>query len=361
MSTFEFERPSNDIGSNGSKSLIDRVFQKDINKVYFLYDPKQGSENEKREVSIEAIPDKLSYSYSPNFMAQGLLGRLSPLMIYTGGSDKTYSFSLKLHNDMPSLKNSSIVELIDSIKSLSYPKMSNGIVEMPQVYFQIGDLYGLGIVKTSVEWEKPFNMVDGYYLIATVSFTITVETPFKVASYRVRDTVEEEGLELTYTYDLTYDIPEEEMDLIKEMNEVYGFESSCLDYVSNGNNEVIEARKNFASNEYNNYSKRLNKIYGIFKEHTDPSTSRPEFLKDFIEKYTIDEYASSKDTLKEYSKKVRQVKLEFLEYLDEEYRPSDPESAPSTGDKEAIAQNIFLILNKMEALVEEMLGYGSGN
>lgn len=140
------------------------------------------------DLMFNLVPQKLNYSYSPNFSEQSILGRPSPLFLYTGGSDQTYSFSITIHEDMmtPSqlTKYSSLEGLIDVIKSLSYPSLkdrndpSSGFESsLRDVYFQLGSITGLGIINTSVTWKKPLRA--GKYVLADISFTVTITEPFE--------------------------------------------------------------------------------------------------------------------------------------------------------------------------------------
>lgn len=156
--------------------------------IYFLYTVKS------KTVEIQLnniIPDTLSYSYSPQFSAQATLGRMSPIQIYSGGSDKIYSFTLILHEDMLESNSnfSNLTDLVDAIKSLSYPTINTqGIIVKPQVEFFIGKISGKGIVKTSINWKKPFR--NGKYIQVEITFNIIAETINNIPEVRL-DTVKE--------------------------------------------------------------------------------------------------------------------------------------------------------------------------
>lgn len=137
---------------------------------------------EDQEIFIkDIIPDSLAYSYSPNYKANSVLGRVSPIQLYSSGSKKSYSFSLSLHEDMlVNMKYDTLEDLVDAIKSLSYPKINRtGETYLPSVYFQIGEIAGKGIITTSHSWQKPFR--DGHFVRVDINVSITVEEIFPTA------------------------------------------------------------------------------------------------------------------------------------------------------------------------------------
>lgn len=172
-------------------------------KIYFY--KNVGSKPE--EIIIDLIPQEITYTYTPNFQEQSTLGRLSPLYSYINGSDKKIAFSVKLHEDLGSIRESyeTLDGLVSKLKSLSYPSTTGGALE--DVSFHLGEITGKGIVNTSVSWEKPFR--DGRYLVANISFDITVTKEYTpVSSTEITERVElpngvyQEVPKLLYTTDM---------------------------------------------------------------------------------------------------------------------------------------------------------------
>ena len=115
-------------------------------KIYFY--KKVGSNVE--EIIIDLIPQEITYIYTPNFQEQSTLGRLSPLYSYINGSDKKIAFSVKLHEDLGSIRQvyETLDGLVSKLKSLSYPSKTGGALE--DVSLSSGEIAGKSIVKTSV-------------------------------------------------------------------------------------------------------------------------------------------------------------------------------------------------------------------
>ena len=69
--------------------------------------------------------------------------------MYTGGSDKQYTFSVTIHEDMEDVrKHGSIIDFVNKVKALSYPVNNNqDLPYLKNVYFQLGIIQGRGISK----------------------------------------------------------------------------------------------------------------------------------------------------------------------------------------------------------------------
>lgn len=128
-------------------------------------------------ITIPTIPQSINYNYAPLFSEQSVLGRLTPVYKYSGGSGASLSFMVELHED-PHVRDidrdKTLNDLVEDIKSLSAPtigtrgKTSN----YPRVYFELGDLKAFVKVETNIEWNKPFR--QGRYIMATISFTLDI-------------------------------------------------------------------------------------------------------------------------------------------------------------------------------------------
>lgn len=159
------------------------------NSIYFI---KTYSHTEDiLEIEIPVVPTGVQFSYTANFASHNILGRVTPLYQYIGGSGETLGFTVEIHEDVHVPKGKTLEEFIDDIKSLSYPyiKKDGGIEYFPQVKFFLGELEADVIVETSIVWQKPFR--DGRYIRATINFELKViEYMEKVEASEIVETIE---------------------------------------------------------------------------------------------------------------------------------------------------------------------------
>jgi len=174
--TFKQERP---------EYIIDKL---DFSKPTSLY---LYNINTAEWVIIPVIPDSLSASYSANFQSVTTHGLIRPVRYYTGGSEKSVSFTIKVHEDLQyeysntksdeyANTKSNLYALIDVIKRLSEPNTDhvNQVLLPPKVYFQLGNQFaGTGHIDTSVSFSVPFR--NGRYIMADISFTFTFHEIFE--------------------------------------------------------------------------------------------------------------------------------------------------------------------------------------
>lgn len=183
--TFKQERP---------KYIIDELdFSKPTS--LYLYNINTGE-----WVFIPVIPDSLSASYSANFQRVTTHGLIRPVRYYTGGSEKSVSFTIKMHEDLMhkdlmhedlqyrylntsdeyANAGSNLYALVDVIKRLSEPNTDREkqVLLPPKVYFQLGNQFaGTGHIDTSVSFSVPFR--NGRYIMADISFTFTFHEIFE--------------------------------------------------------------------------------------------------------------------------------------------------------------------------------------
>lgn len=149
--------------------------------IYYL------DENKKRkEIRIRSLPERISYSRTPEFSDISFLGRFSPVYVYKQGSAEVYSFTITIHEDdlVGNEKNleRKITLFVEELKGLAFPVETTGKVK-PQFisksddklypYFQIGEIVGYGIIEVEATWRPPFR--NGRYIVADLSFRITIE------------------------------------------------------------------------------------------------------------------------------------------------------------------------------------------
>lgn len=132
-------------------------------------------------IILDFVPEDVSDDYSADFNSVKPLARANPIYIYTGGSDRSLSFSLKIHEDLlpndirfktdgaPDLR-----KFINHIAALSYPVRLGGVIAPPRIYLKIGKFYsGFGYINTTISWS---NIRDGRYTLADLKFSFTAES-----------------------------------------------------------------------------------------------------------------------------------------------------------------------------------------
>jgi hypothetical protein len=339
-----------------------------LNKLYFIYDTE--SESNQVEISLDIIPESMSYSYSPNFESQNFLGRLSPIYMYRSGSAKTYSFSVKVHND---IVNDGIENFVNNIKMLSYPKKNLDMtVSLPKVYFQLGEIAGFAIVKSTINWEKPYTLSSGHYAMATISFEITVEreiTPPEIKTARLSDLIivqdESQEFQIAETgetsvnviyevrsqLDLSYEDAE---NLIETLND-QGYNFNIADFVSYRSGLIFETKQNIARESYNYQQQRLNNLFGLFaSSNSYESTSDLNKFKEIV-RQPYSAFFNPEDT-KYNADIIKDAKNKFESYLKFYY---DEVNTKLTREQyNIILDEVYVILEKMQALAEE-LSYGA--
>jgi hypothetical protein len=176
------------------QDIIDKL---DFSKPTSLY---LYNVNTEEWISIPVIPDSLSASYSANFQSVTTHGLIRPVRYYTGGSEKSVSFTIKVHehlqyeysntkSDEYANTKSNLYALVDVIKRLSEPNTDHDsqVLLPPKVYFQLGNQFaGTGHIDTSVSFSVPFR--NGRYIMADISFTFVFHEIFSLNELTVEIT-----------------------------------------------------------------------------------------------------------------------------------------------------------------------------
>ena len=346
-----------------------------------------GSQPEEKIVEIDIkdiIPDSLSYKYSPNFSGQGTLGRMSPIQIYSGGSPRTYSFTLTLHEDcLESTNYNTLTGIVDALKSLSYPIVSkSGIMKKPSVFYTIGSISGMGIVQTNISWKKPFR--DGRYIMADISFNITEELKFPRVEPRY-EVYEEKVPGSSYmTYNNRIKISEYWANLSGKSSFYAGigdpknyltdispgpWDSSITDFVDIGyTKQDNSANVNFTRDYFDKAEGLLDTAFDMFSKRSVDS-KKLEDLEDSIEelgKVTLDleefgdDYknglAKTPSKLKDLLKNIED---NFTEYLDYYYDTVDTSMTREEYNK--VLEEVQIILGQMEDMYEAVYSYGASD
>lgn len=327
---------------------------KDLNKLYFIYDA--DNEDQQIEISLELLPENISYSYSPNYEAQNLLGRVSPVYMYRNGSAKIYSFSIKIHQD---LINEDFVTFIDKIKILSYPKKNiDSTIRLPKVYFQLGELAGFCIVKTSLNWEKPYSITTGHYAMVTISFELTMEREINLPEVRVEQV--ENTSEIIYDFLVDSDLTGNDAENIIETLNERGYDFAVSDFVTIDGNLILQAKENIAKENYNYQVQRLSKIMDTFGR-----TNASEKLKDLdilreLRRTSADTLDYTILTTKgdEEAKIIKDAKEQFEKFLDEYYEQN---KKLTRQEYNLIYDEVYTVLENLQLLAEEIKGYGASS
>lgn len=338
--------------------------RKDLQQLYFLYDPFSNiAENTRREIIIPdfIIPDSVAHQYLPNFQANSILGRLSPIFLYTGGSPRTISFTIILNDDIAKLGGyNSIVDLVEAIKSLSYPKERNKIKDLPPVYFQLGELSGNGIIETSIAWKKPYEVTTGYYKLAEVSFNITIEQGMTLPRYRgVQEVVSQQDRDIEFEETLELSISEEEKARIISSMELHSYadvQVSNLVLPYDADSIRTEAIRSEAEENFDFQAKRLSLIYGDFATSSTylQFTGSIEILKKFKD-YNLETISSS--LMQKLKGDIAKAKADFRRYLQEYKQQTDLTERAYF----LILDQVFTMLEKLEEFAEVVYKYGAGD
>lgn len=338
-------------------------------ELYFVYNARAQQARQKVEIAIdEIIPDMVKYQYQPNFQEQSLLGRRSPIFLYTGGSKKTYDFSLKFHQDFLNLvhitKNgetyqpTNIVDFVEELKMLSYPiTETGGQTSFPQIYFELGELAGYGFVTISVSWEKPWSVQTKNYTVATISFSVTVEKDVTLPTEPQTRTESVTYADLFYDYKISTNITREQAEDLAERLGI-AFTGSVEDLISNGeiSQFATAIREGIAIENFDYQAWRLSNIYKLFQ--TAAGEELPEDLETFKEvtSFTYEELYTQDNT---DAKAIKKMKDAFKSYLDYYY---DEVNTTMTRDEYyEVLDNVFTTLERLQQYAEEIYGYGESS
>ncbi len=307
--TFKQERP---------EYIIDKLdFSKPTS--LYLYNVNTGE-----WVFIPVIPDSLSASYSANFQSVTTHGLIRPVRYYTGGSEKSVSFTIKMHEDLlhkdslhedPQYKysnkldeyanaDSNLYALVDVIKRLSEPSTDykKQVLLPPKVYFQLGNQFaGTGHIDTSVSFSVPFR--NGRYIMADISFTFVFHEIFESNKLTVETT---EPGKLTVGIGI-----EDRWNLIDiaEINNVSDFEnfykeSVNIDFIIE--NSLKDSKMRWLLEGYTQ----------LHKEYNKGSTLTVDTLEEIINTANITEFKKQSGLIFEHSYVYSEAEVIKARYLD---------------------------------------------
>lgn len=146
----------------------------------YLYDIVRS-----KYISLPVIPDSVSASYTASLKQLSSFGILHPINYYVGGSAKTISFAVDVHEDLvmdytgrENTERNNLYHMLDILKAMSEPREANGRLEPPHVYMQLGNQFaGKGHIETTISLATPYR--DNRYVLANINITFTFHDSFK--------------------------------------------------------------------------------------------------------------------------------------------------------------------------------------
>jgi hypothetical protein len=347
----------------------------ELRSVVFKYIPYDHTSldsevNDTKIIEIkDIIPEEVGYSYSPNFTAEGVLGRMSPIQMYTGGSDIVYTFTLSIHEDM--LENTDytrIDEFVDAIKALSYPYLDkDNITRAQRAYFQLGELSGTGYIKTGVNWKKPLR--NGRYIMVDLSFTITVEKVYPKPVI----TVAEEEVVNSVSYAVYYNkirLSDSANDVVTELAEFIGYDISITDFVTSDNISTSEKRSNINYTE--SYFDRALVKFGDMLERMSEIDPDPETLDGLksqvsaIQEYQFGTIGSRRQSYQVFTdldlviSGLEDLKDQMISYIEDDWY-TEVNIYMTEDERIAVVQDITVTIDAMIEMYKEVYTYGKSN
>lgn len=146
----------------------------------YLYDIVRS-----KYISLPVIPNSVSASYTASLKQLSSFGILHPINYYVGGSAKTISFAVDVHEDLvmdytgrENTERNNLYHMLDILKAMSEPREDNGRLEPPHVYMQLGNQFaGKGHIETTISLATPYR--DNRYVLANINITFTFHDSFK--------------------------------------------------------------------------------------------------------------------------------------------------------------------------------------
>jgi hypothetical protein len=227
-------------------------------------------------------------------------------------------------------------------------------LELAKVYFQLGEISGYGIVNTSTKWNKPFR--NGRYVMATISFDITIEEKVEQVEVKTIPT-KVNDVELIYEYKIASGFTQEEFNDVRALLASGGYSTEISDFTTVGPSDALVKRnEEYARQEFDYQRQRLANIYGIFatadgtQKVKDIAIFKSRDLRNVYKLYTEDN--SEAESIKE-------AKENFLKYMEYYYENVDRTMTPE--EREFIENEVISILDSLQVLAEEIVGYGASN
>lgn len=162
---------------------------------FSAYIASTSSKIENGVLPLPTIPEVVAESIALNTQEQAIIARSAPIISYSSTGARSISFTFAVADDYMPTKGLngaqySIVEYIDAIKSLVYPRYTTSEVISPQCVLKIGNIKMKGILTSvSVNWKGPLSNI-----ILGGSFTrADVTLQFREVSNTVRGAIDIKG------------------------------------------------------------------------------------------------------------------------------------------------------------------------
>ena len=142
-----------------SRSLLKNV------NWFSAYIASTSSQINEGVLPLPTIPEAVAEQYSLNTGDQQIIARSAPIVSYSNTNARTVSFSFVVADDYMPTKGEggaqyTIVEYINALKSLVYPRYTSNEVISPQCILNIGNIKLKGIVTSvSVNWKGPLSNI----------------------------------------------------------------------------------------------------------------------------------------------------------------------------------------------------------
>lgn len=319
------------------------------NKNHTLYFTHEV-DGERIEIFLPVIPNAVGYSYNPNFVAQSIVGRLSPIYTFISGGDEMFNFSISLHNDLVENK---LKEVVDNIKMLSYPRNINGVVTYPEIYFSLGEFSGIVIVDTSIQWKKP--IINGHYVLVDIGFSLRVVR--EITNPKVEPTYEDRDASIV-TGKIYSSVARKDHENYIEYLRSRDYDTSVSDFVAQGT--IDETYKSIYLDEAvrtrDTQVDRLTYLLGIITNKDSKGNTQA------LSKWENIDYRlkGKNDTLQiKYGGKwlnVSKIKKDIDKILDTAY---DNDEYLLRSDIKKSKDEIYRVLELLEKSAEEVEGYGA--
>lgn len=308
-------------------------------------------------IVIPTIPQSISYTYSPKFASQQLLGRLTPIYQYMGAGGKHYSFSLELHEDVHTTQWDSLEDLVNDIKSLSTPRLdSKGVSDpYPRVLFQLGRLSAFVKVETNIEWKKP--MRNGKYIMATVQFQLDVLEELEPIMITGFDEVVGKEVKGDYAwwYDgtINYVYTSKQSRAVLNIKDRYGVDLGNI--ITNKSSIINQATP---TENWDIERERLNRLFGVYDSQTKSDKDKDALNK--INKLWKELNVGGANIGMNYTqleKKITELKTAHRTFMNYYYDNINLDM--TRAEKEAIIQRFDAMLDSMLVTGGGILGYGA--
>lgn len=323
-------------------------------QLYFIYD----ADNEhglQQVITLDTIPQSVSRSKSANWASQSMLGRLSPAYVYTGNTAEVYTFTVDVHEDMITHTHKDLPAFVEDIKKLSYGiRKPNGLLVYPKIYFQLGEISGIAVVDTTLQWNKP--ITNGHYVLININFTITIVEPYIKPVYTEIETVQDERT--GEIGDIIYSglADEEYRQRIKDLKDKGYLDNTYSDFIKGGQDKQSrDYLRDQAIKKLDYATERLTYLYGVF---VTSNSGKMDSLNKWTTKPEVRTY-KGKVQIKIQGKyfSIETTKIAVSAYLDNYWKTNTNNVTLEEIDK--MKRELFSIIDSIEQAQGEVIKYAA--